>query len=93
MGGAVVIRGKRKIQEKYIRKMWGGRDRLTVLRIRDNILGVEGSMSEVVIPPPHHSEKPHSPVAGNNQPIGSYVYITNGCHFPLSFTQSIFCHP
>ena len=46
-------------------KRWGRRDRLKVLSISDKSLGVEGSMSEVGIPPPHNLEKLHAPVAGN----------------------------
>ena len=43
------------------RKRWGIRDRLKVLRINEESLGAEGSMSEVGIPPPHNLYKNHAP--------------------------------
>ena len=46
-------------------KRWVGRDSLLVLRVSDESLGAEGSMSEVVIPPPHNLDTPHALVAMN----------------------------
>ena len=40
-----------------------------MLSISDESLGAEGSMSEVGIPLPHNSDKPHAPVAGNYHTI------------------------
>ena len=41
-----------------------------------DILGVEGSMSEVGIPPPHNSDKPHARVAVNTTNITTTTTIT-----------------
>ena len=40
-----------------------------MLSISDNSLGVEGSMSEIGILPPHNSDKLHAPVAVNYHTI------------------------
>ena len=40
-----------------------------MLSISNEILGEEGSMSEVGIPSPHNTDKPHAPVAGNYHTI------------------------
>ena len=58
-------RGKLTIQKKDRRKRWGRRARLKVLSMIEESLGAEGSISEVVIPPPHNSDKPHASMAVN----------------------------
>ena len=63
--GGGINRRKRTIQKKYIIKNWGRRARVKVLSISNESLGVERSMSEVGIPPPHNLDKPHAPVAVN----------------------------
>ena len=45
--------------------MWVRRARIKVLSISNGRLDVEGSISEVGIPPPNNLEKYHAPVAGN----------------------------
>ena len=52
-------------------KSWGGRDSLKLLSIRNKSLGAEGSMYEVVIPPPHNLDTPHALVAKKHTP---YIY-------------------
>ena len=61
--------GETNDPENDRRKRWGRRARLKVLSISDESLGAEGSMSEVGIPLPHNSDKPHAPVAGNYHTI------------------------
>ena len=47
------------------RERWGRELDLKVLSISDESLGVERSMSEVGIPPPHNLDKTHAPVQRN----------------------------
>ena len=54
--------------------MWSRRDRLKLLRISDERLGAEESMSKVGIPPPHNLYKPHALVAGSH----TYIDRLNG---------------
>ena len=49
--------------------------------ISDKILGAEGSMSEVGIPPPHNLYKPNTPVAGNYHTIPITKLFTPVIHF------------
>ena len=79
--------------------MWSRRDRLKLLRISDERLGAEESMSKVGIPPPHNLYKPHALVAGSHlfltilvYPFCStfYLYRFMDCFFPLVPTASPF---
>ena len=57
--------GEKNDLENRIRKRWGGRARLKSNNKR-HILGPEWSMSEVGIPTPHNSDKPHGLVDSIN---------------------------
>ena len=68
-------------------KRWGRSDRLKVLSIINKSLGTEGSMSEVGIPPPHNSDKPHALVAANH----THTHIHYFCFFPGLFSFNLKC--
>ena len=59
------MRRKRTIHKKIVGKCGAEGLKIKVLSIRDKILGAEGSMSEVGIPPPHNLDKPNTLVDRN----------------------------